>query len=145
MIVIRKFKGLAALEMLFVLPILLLLLVTIFELGRMFVQYTSLNKALQNGVRSAVNETYGTQRLSDIADLDYIKSVVVYGNDEFSATGDAVLPGFSVSDVLVDSSVSGYVTVTANYDYVPIYNTMPIIGTSFNVTMTASTIMRTSP
>ncbi|PMG94438.1 TadE/TadG family type IV pilus assembly protein [Vibrio breoganii] len=145
MVKFKRIKGLAALEMMFVLPILLLLLVTVFEIGRMFVHYTSLNKALQNGVRSAVKETYGTERLSDIADTDYVKSMVVYGQDSLDGQMAPILPGFSVTDVSVESGSTDYVTVTANYDYAPIFNTMPITGNAFNVTMTASTIMRTSP
>ncbi|OBT06582.1 hypothetical protein A9264_08390 [Vibrio sp. UCD-FRSSP16_10] len=144
MINFKRNRGLAALEMVFVLPILLLLLVAIVEMGRMFMHYTTLNKALQSGVRSAVVETYGTERLSGIASVDYIQSIVVCGSSICDT--NTVLPGLTKADISIDdSSISNYVTVTANYDYVPIFSSLPIIGTSFDVTMTASTIMRTAP
>ncbi|CAM3179182.1 TadE/TadG family type IV pilus assembly protein [Vibrio rarus] len=142
MISLRKSKGLAAIEMLIVLPVLLLLLGAIVEIGRMFIHYTTLNKALQNGARSAVSETYGTERLSAIASDDDIQHIVVYGNT-MSAT-ETTLPGLKTSDISI-ATTADYVTVSANYNYSPIFTTIPIIGGAFNVTMKASSIMRTSP
>lgn len=69
-----KEHGLAAIEMMVILPILLLLLCAIFEVGRIFMHYTMLNKALQNGARYAVIDVYGTDRASLIADSNEIKT-----------------------------------------------------------------------
>lgn len=144
MMSLGRSRGLAALEMLFVLPVLLLLLAAIFEIGRMFIHYTTLNKALQNGARSAVTQTYGTERLSSIASDDYIRSIVVYGSALSSA--ESILPGLKPSDITVDTETStNYVTVSASYNYSPIFTSAPIIGSSFYVTMNASSVMRTSP
>ncbi|MEZ9974778.1 hypothetical protein BCS96_02335 [Vibrio breoganii] len=141
---LRSKRGLAALEMIFVLPILILMLAALFEIGRMFIHYTTLNKSLQSGVRAALVEVYGTERLSDVATDDYIQTIVVYGSSISGA--DTILPGLSKSDVSIDKSVDDYLSVSASYDYTPVFSSsMPISGEPFSVTMTASSTMRTAP
>jgi Flp pilus assembly protein TadG len=141
---LRINNGLAAIEMLFVLPILLLLLVGIFEIGRIFIHYTTLNKALQHGVRSAVIETYGTERLSSIANEEYIKNIIVYGT--VTSVGVSILPDFDAEDITVDtSSTEGYVTISADYGYKPVFTSVPFFGDKVELNIHASSLMRTSP
>ncbi|GEA61699.1 TadE/TadG family type IV pilus assembly protein [Vibrio comitans] len=140
---VKKNKGLAAIEMLFVLPILLFLLGGIVELGRIFIHYTVLNKALQNSARSAVSETYGTERLSAIAADDYIQEFVVYGG-QLGTDRTTILPGLKEDDISIDTSDTNYVKISANYKYSPIFTSIPIIGGDFEITMNASSLMRTT-
>ncbi|GAD81002.1 MULTISPECIES: TadE/TadG family type IV pilus assembly protein [Vibrio] len=143
-----KEHGLAAIEMMVILPILLLLLCAIFEVGRIFMHYTMLNKALQNGARYAVIDVYGTDRASLIADNSEIKNMVVFGNKTGTSNNqnmESILPGLSASNISVDDSSANYVTVSANYAYAPIFTSVPIIGGVFSLNMNASSIMRVSP
>ncbi|MEZ9302864.1 TadE/TadG family type IV pilus assembly protein [Vibrio breoganii] len=143
-----KSKGLAAIEMMIVLPILLLLMGAIFEVGRIFIHYTMLNKALQNGARYAVLDVYGTDRSNLVADETEIKNIVVYGNKS-DTVGDntlsSVLPGLTRSNISVDDSLSDYISISADYAYSPVFSTIPIIGTAFSLNMTASSLMRVNP
>lgn len=50
-------RGLAAVEFILVLPVLLMLSVLVIDVCRAFIQYTEVNKALQNGARYAVVDT----------------------------------------------------------------------------------------
>ncbi len=138
----RKWKGLAALEMLLVLPVMLILMVGIFEISRMFVQYTTLNKAVQSGARYAVTGIYGAQSQGTVAPTSQIQNYVIYGQ----RTGGSVtvLDGLATSDVSVDTSNSEHVTVSATYAYTPVFAQIPFTTTSLSVNMTASASMRRS-
>ncbi|WP_169685893.1 TadE/TadG family type IV pilus assembly protein, partial [Vibrio parahaemolyticus] len=56
----RHQEGLAIIEFILALPVLLMLTVLVIDVCRAFIQYTEVNKALQNGARYAVVDTYGT-------------------------------------------------------------------------------------
>lgn len=89
----RNEKGLAALEFIIALPILLMLSVLVMDVGRALIQYTEINKALQNGVRYAVVDTYGTLDFGSIADETSIKNVVIYGTPNVTDTSVAHFSG----------------------------------------------------
>ncbi len=79
-------QGLAIIEFILALPVLLMLTVLVIDVSRAFIQYTEVNKALQNGARYAVVDTYGTLNFESIADETSIKNVVVYGSPIASTT-----------------------------------------------------------
>lgn len=135
-------NGLAAVEMLLVTPVLLMLLVGIMEMGRIFIEYTTLNKAVQAGARYALIDVYGAQPQGTLASTSQIKNVVVYGKK--SSGGDKVLDGLSTSDVSVDTSDAEHVTVTAVYSYTPLFSNIPFTSTSLTMNLTASASMRRS-
>ncbi|MEZ9835321.1 TadE/TadG family type IV pilus assembly protein [Vibrio breoganii] len=136
---ITKQKGLAAIEMVLVMPVMLILLVGVFEISRIFIQYTTLNKAVQAGARYALVDIYGAQAQGAIAEEDQIKNVVVYGK---RTTGsNSVLSGLTASDVSI-SSTSSHITVSAVYAYMPVFATIPFTTTSLSMNLTASASMR---
>ncbi|MFN1550504.1 TadE/TadG family type IV pilus assembly protein [Vibrio natriegens] len=143
----KKQTGLAALEFTICLPVLLMLVVLLIDVGRAFIQYTEINKALQNGVRYAVVDTYGTLDFSSIAEPEKIKNVVVYGSP--IATGTPVLRYIEPGDVDVVEKVTDEgikeVVVSTKYDYKPIFSRLPFTDSSLAFEIGASTKMRTSP
>ncbi|MBL4277668.1 pilus assembly protein [Vibrio fluvialis] len=147
---IRKSSGIAAVEFLITLPLLLLIFSGIVEFGNAFLRYNTLSKAVQNGVRISVVDVYGSSNSAEVSDDTLIKNVVVYGNKE--GTGTKVLGTLSVDDVTVtretatDSSGNSYiqyVTVTAVYSYVPLLNYLTDVLTGMK--LRSSAIMRVAP
>ncbi|MGF1765001.1 TadE/TadG family type IV pilus assembly protein [Aliivibrio kagoshimensis] len=139
-------SGLAAVELAITLPILLLLLVGVSELGRAMIQYNTLNKAVQNGARYAITDIYGTNSATQLADSTNIKNIVIYGNK--GGTGTKVLHNLTASDVSINQS-GNYVTITASYNFTPHFAKLPSFfgygGDSLSFGFSASTAMRTSP
>lgn len=141
----QKQAGLAALEFILVLPVLLMLTVLVIDVSRAFIQYTEVNKALQNGARYAVVDTYGTLDFGAIAEDANIKNVVIYG--VASSAGTPVIDYIEAGDIMVTrpTETSKVVTVSATYNYVPIFATLPFTDTSLAFSIGASASMRTSP
>lgn len=142
---VKKQAGLAALEFIFVLPVLLMLTVLVIDVSRAFMQYTEVNKALQNGARYAVVDTYGTLDFAAIAEDANIKNVVLYGTP--NNTGSPMFDYIGTDDIVVTqpTDTSKVVTVSATYNYVPIFATLPFTETSLAFSIGASASMRTSP
>ncbi|GLT19524.1 hypothetical protein GCM10007938_33060 [Vibrio zhanjiangensis] len=134
-------KGLAAVEMLIAVPVLMTILMAITEFGNAFIQYTTLNKMAQSGVRFATSGVTGTASYDQIADVDQIKNMVVYGHT--GTGGSSLVSGVTTSNVSVNHS-SGHVTVTINYDYTPIISGFSS-ALDFNVPLNVSAMMRTAP
>lgn len=133
-------SGLAAVEFILTLPVLILLMVGLSEIGNILIQYNTLNKSAQNGARYAVTQIYGTATYDQIAPESEIKNVVLYGSK--SGGGSAVLSGLTVNDVSVSQNNS-FVTITVSYDYVPFIATIPFTSTSLAINLSASSMMRT--
>ncbi len=135
-----KQTGLAALEFIICLPVLFILLVLLIDASRAFIQFTKINKALQNGARYAVLDTYGTLDFGSIAAVDKIEKVVIYGNPLASPDDPKILdyPDLVVS-VTEPTETSKEVVVSANYTYEPIFSS------SLAFKFGASSKMRTSP
>jgi hypothetical protein len=85
--------GQTAIETAFLLPMLILLLGGVFELGRLMYIYNTLEKSLKSGVQY-LQRTQGVDfcNVSDPALTD-AANFIVYGN--LQGTGDAVLPGLT--------------------------------------------------
>ncbi|EKO3454805.1 pilus assembly protein [Vibrio fluvialis] len=147
---IRKSSGIAAVEFLITLPLLLLIFSGIVEFGNAFLRYNTLSKAVQNGVRISVVDVYGSSNSAEVSDDTLIKNVVVYGNKE--GTGTKILATLSVDDVTVTretatdsngNSYIQYVTVTAVYSYDPLLNYLTDVLTGMK--LRSSAIMRVAP
>ncbi|WP_274033370.1 TadE/TadG family type IV pilus assembly protein [Vibrio parahaemolyticus] len=138
-------RGLAAVEFILVLPVLLMLSVLVIDVCRAFIQYTEVNKALQNGARYAVVDTYGTLDFDSIADETNIKNVVVYGTPSASST--PIIDYIAVGDIVITppTATNKMVTLSATYNYVPIFATLPFSNSSLQFSIGASASMRTGP
>ncbi|WP_085058122.1 MULTISPECIES: TadE/TadG family type IV pilus assembly protein [Vibrio] len=137
----RTQKGLAAVEMLVAVPVLMMVLMSITEFGNAFIQYATLNKMAQSGIRYATAGVTGTATYDQIADVDEIKNMVVYGHTGSGST--SLMSGISASDVSVNHS-SGYVTITINHTYTPLISGFSS-SINFSVPLNASATMRTAP
>lgn len=137
----RKQTGLAAVEMLIAVPVLMMVLMAITEFGNAFIQYTTLNKMAQSGVRYATSGVTGTASYDQIADVDEIKNMVVYGHTGSGAS--SLLSGITTSHVSINHA-SGYVTITINHNYTPIISGFSS-SVNFNVPLNVSAMMRTAP
>ncbi|MGP8307463.1 TadE/TadG family type IV pilus assembly protein [Vibrio sp. YIC-376] len=137
--------GLAALEFIICLPVLLMLAVLLIDVSRAFIQYTEINKALQNGARYAVVDTYGDLDSGSIAEPGTIKNMVVYGSP--IPTDTPVLKFIDETDVMITlpTDESKEVTISVNYNYEPIFSGLPFTDKSLSFTIDASSKMRTSP
>ncbi|NAZ45884.1 pilus assembly protein [Vibrio toranzoniae] len=132
-------KGLAAVEVVIVTPVLLFFLVLVLELGNILIHYNVISKSVQNGARYAVSEVYGTIG-GTIAPTSEIQNVVVYGQN---SAGTAVLSSLTTSDVTVTPpSGDSYVRVSVTYDYVPLFLSIPFSNESFAVPLSVTSVMR---
>jgi Flp pilus assembly protein TadG len=118
----KRQLGVAALELTIALPLLLTLFLAIVELGRAFLQYSTLSHAVRDGARYiaelAENGSTGLVVLT-AADMAATRNLVVFGNT--AGTGPALLPGLATGAVTVRNAGSNNVAVSATYAYQPIF------------------------
>ena len=135
-------------EFAIVLPVMLLLMLGVTELGRVLVQYNTLTKAVHEGARHAsayaLLGSTGTIEIGPQLETE-VRNLVVYGNT--AGTGSPLLSGFDVSQVSVAPEGALQVRVDAAYSYAPVMgDPLPKFGlgssTSFAFTMQASVRMR---
>jgi len=119
----NKQLGAAIVEITIVLPLLLLLLLAISELGRLFYTYNTLNKALQVGARylsaTAIGGLGSIEFDTSGPDGNAYQAVnlIIYGN--VTAGSATQLPGLTASNIDITSPTSGVIKVDINYQYVP--------------------------
>lgn len=144
-------SGLAVVEFVIVLLMLIPMMIGTVELGRYINQYNTLTKAVRDGARYAGDASLSTSSPRTMNLSDTIKTqtrnLVVYG--DINGAGTVLLAGFDPSTVTVTAievaglynnapSVSGdnHVSVSANYTFTPLFDFIPVA----NLTMTASTV-----
>jgi len=140
-------RGLATVEFVITLPLLLLVFLATAEVGRMLSQYDTLTKAVRDGARYlAANSLAGSTSTVSISGQvqAQTQNLVVTGN--INGTGSPVLPGLAVGNVTVSDAGNGYVSVAASYTFQPIFATLPTFGLSgpisLSVPLNASVVMR---
>jgi Flp pilus assembly protein TadG len=140
-------RGVATVEIVIVLPLLLFLLVATFEIGRGLFQYNTLTKAVRDGARYIATEalagTLGTVNLT--GKIAPTQNLVVYGNT--NGVGSSILPNLTVADVSVATGANQRITVSASYAYTPaLFTQMPNFGfgggQNLQLTLTATSVMR---
>jgi len=121
--------GLAMVEAIIVLPLILLLGLAIAEFGRMIMFYNTLNKAQQDGATYIAREAIegDNDLIILVADGNMLDTanLIVYGEINGFANGATpVLDGLSIDDVVVevepDPLLPGYVRISVSYHYTPI-------------------------
>jgi hypothetical protein len=126
----RPQRGVATIEFAIVVPVLLLLLVGVTELGRALVRYNTLTKAVQDGARYAA--AYGLAGTTGMVNIDTqltteVRNVVVYGNPV--GMGSPVLAGLLPAQVQVIDAGGDQVRVEAAYPYSPLFGSaLPNFG-----------------
>lgn len=115
-----RMRGLAAVEFVFVAPLMLFLLLAGAELGRAFVQYQTLSYLVRHSARyvseNSINGTTGVVGI-DTQTITRARNLAVYGN--IQGTGQPRLPLFQGSQVQIVDAGNDNVRVTANYPYQP--------------------------
>ena len=135
-------------EFAIVLPVLLLLLFGVTELGRLIVRYNTLTKAVQDGARYAA--AYGLLGTTGAVNVDAqliadVRNIIVYGNK--AGTGSPQLAGLQPSQIQVVDAGGDQIRVDAAYPYVPLFGTaLPNFGLGSSIdtsfVMQASVSMR---
>ena len=139
-------RGIAIVEMVIALPVILLLMLMVAEFGRVFYQYGTLNKAVRDGARyvagTAIFGSTGTVQLTSTV-VNETKSLVTTGSVGGSAS---LLPGLTAADVTLTTAGPGNNRVTATYTFQPIFDVLPGFGASGDrslaFTLTASNVMK---
>jgi Flp pilus assembly protein TadG len=127
-------KGVAIVEFVIVLPLLLILTLAVAEFGRAFLQYNTLTQGLHNGVRHVMNHALfgstGTVVLDPVS-VAQTRNMVVFGTPV--GGGTPRLPGLSTTDVDVIPIGEHYIRVAATYTYVPIFASIPLFNLGGNI------------
>lgn len=134
-------KGLAAVEMTLVLPLLIFLFIATAEIGRMLYQYNTLTKAQRNGVRLlATHLNYGQQAtLNDCPTLGgslpdnlitRASNLIVFGAESGGAAEDSILDGLTTTDVgFCTDPATDEVRVQVHYSFTPmLFDNLPTFG-----------------
>jgi len=139
-------QGIALVEFVIVLPLLLILLMATAEFGRMFYHYNTLTKTVRDGARYLAEQaTPGTTGQINITDEVAViaRNLVAYGQP---GTGEPLLEGLSAADVAVLQIDTDHVQVSAAYEYPPIFEILPMFGFGGDVesarTLNATVTMR---
>jgi Flp pilus assembly protein TadG len=127
-----RILGVAAVEMAVVLPLLLLLLTPVAELGRAFIQYSRLSHRVQAGARFVADNAY--QGSTGVASLtpevrQRATNLVLYGRTASSTQDPVAVPGLTAQDLFIDVTAGGRVTLSADYTYRPmVAGLLPMFG-----------------
>ncbi|MBD0787528.1 pilus assembly protein [Vibrio sp. Y2-5] len=142
---VDKQSGIAAVEFLVTLPVLLFIFTVVIEFGNAFIRYSTLNKSVQNAARYAVVDIYGTATSGSIANDTDIKNMVMYGKKSFDQgeIPTPILDSLKWENISV-TPVGNYVVISANYDYQSILNLLPIDALD-KLTIRSSAVMRVAP
>jgi Flp pilus assembly protein TadG len=117
----RRSRGIAAVEFVIAVPVLLLLALAVGELGRAFVHYDSLSHSVRNSVRflseNAIEGTTGVVNISDSV-RQQTTNLARFGNA--AGTEPAMYRQFRTMAVEVIDAGNNNVEVRATYDYEPL-------------------------
>ena len=141
-------RGVAMLEFTIVLPVILVLILGVTELGRAMVRYNTLTKAVRDGARHAASRALeGTTGLVNIdsALAAEVANVVVFGNP--FGTGSPVVSDLAAGQISLSAVGTQEIRVDVAYPYIPLLgNSIPSFGTGSDLnlafTMRASVNMR---
>ena len=147
----RGQRGLAMVEFALALPLLVLLLLTVSEIGRMLLQYNSLLQANRDAVRyvagKAFDRTQGRVEVSATLRTE-TQNLAVYGSPVVRLGMQPLVSGLSTANVQV-SAVAGttdHVQVSISYTFQPLFGSgLPaLVGSSMRLDfpLVTTTVMR---
>ncbi|NNC57670.1 MAG: pilus assembly protein [Woeseiaceae bacterium] len=129
-------RGLALVEAVITLPLLLFLMIAASEFTNAFVQHTTLTKAARDAARYVAEEAIDgslTVNLTTALKND-TKRLLVYGNT--GGNGAPAIPGLNTGNVEVNSVGANVVEVTVNYPYTGILGSvLPTFGFGSDISM----------
>ena len=144
----RRERGIATIEFAIIVPVLLVLMFGVTEIGRALVRYNALTKAVQDGARyAAAYALLGStgQVTIDAQLLTAVRNVVVFGNT--AGTGSPTLAGLQAAQVQLIDAGGDQIRVAASYPYQPLFGAaLPNFGLGSSIStgfiMQASVSMR---
>ncbi len=115
---VNRQQGLAVVEFTILLPILLILLLGLTELGRALYQYSQLEKITRDTARFVVNDRGGTTGLLNLSadDIAQAKTLAIGGD----GNSQSLLPGLTADDVTITALTDKLVKVEIRYRFSPI-------------------------
>lgn len=114
-------RGIAIVEFVIILPLILFLILGISEFGRGFMQYNTLTRSVRDGVRHAANNAlFGQTQVVNITTELQTETVNLVAHGNIAGTGAPILPDLSTDDVTVNDEGGGDISVSATYAYQPI-------------------------
>ncbi len=113
-------KGIAVIEFALILPVLMVLLLATAEFGRAFYQYNTLTKSIRDGARYLSDNSLNGAGVIELggSTSTTVKNLIVFGNS--AGSGDALLDGFSTSDITITTIDNKHLKVSASFSYTPI-------------------------
>jgi Flp pilus assembly protein TadG len=137
-------RGIAMLETVIVLPLLILMILGTAEFAHAFWEYNALTKALRDGGRFASNQgllgSTGVVVLTD--DLrEEVRNVVVYGNTR--GTGAPVISTLPTGTVTLEAPGDGDIIVRASCEYDALFGLIPTFyGAVYSAPFTLNAALR---
>jgi hypothetical protein len=143
-------RGIAIVEFVIVLPLVLFITLGVAEMGNAIRQYNALTQSVRDGARHLSNIAMkGSSRVVtiDANDVIEVSNLVVYGS---TAAGTPRLPGLTPGNVTVLDLGNNQVEVSASYAYQPLLiGGIPDLrgtgSTGGSFTMNAVVVMRALP
>lgn len=122
--------GLAIVEAALILPLLLMVMLAVGELGRVFYEYNTLNKTVRDAARYLSANAIPPGASTGVIDISSqveatTKSLAVYGSP---VSGTPILRGLATDDIVITVPDAEHVTVTANFTYTPLLVAIPTFG-----------------
>lgn len=126
----RPARGVAAVEFVITVPILILLTLAVFEFGRAWVRYDTLSYNVRSSARlvseCAIAGTSGVVNIDENTCAKPARLLAAYGA---AGSGTPILPGFSPDNVTVRDAGGKNIEVSATYEYIPwIGEVFPLFG-----------------
>jgi len=152
----KQQEGVAIIEMVITLPLIILIFTISGEVGMLLNKQTTLSKTVETGARFLTTNTLlGTGLVKISAEkIQQTRNLILYGN--LLGTGDILLTGMDATDINVqctygtknsycdkDNRLSP-ITVSATYDYTPMFGSLFNNVTGFNlfpIQLTATSVI----
>lgn len=128
----RSQAGVAVVEFVIAMPLLLFLMLATAELGRAFYQYTALEKAVENGARYLADfaEVGLTGTVEVTAEQrTQVRNLIMYGDID-GDSGSLVVPALQAADITAEpaADLPDHIRVSISYPYRPLFPDFPVLG-----------------
>lgn len=139
---VRRQRGLAMVETAVAMPVLLLLLVAVGDLGHALYQYNILERTVRDATRyladAAICDASGVIKINECNARTPTINLAVYGAPV--SRGNPLLPGLAAGDVAIQELPAGAVTkthvrVVITYNFDAFFPVIPVFGTENNISL----------
>lgn len=132
----RKQRGVAVVECVIILPVVLFIMLAVAEMANLILTYNTLTRTVRDGARYISSEAGAGPGVIQLTDdkIERTQNLTVYG--KITAGGKTVLPGMTTDNVVVNMETADDVFVSAVYNYQPLF--VPVIPGIGGARMTGS-------